>query len=173
MRPPSRSERAVRVTTGLALGAGLILTGCSLLEPGSALQEDLTTQRGAWESRGYTDYAYTMTVRCVCTGIVDVPTRVTVTNDAISALAFVSSGDSVPAEYHSWYLTIDDLFDAIQQAIDGKAQLISVTYHPDFHYPSRVVIDYSLIQVVEEVGYEISDFVPPGSTSSTMERVNE
>ncbi|MDH3290689.1 MAG: DUF6174 domain-containing protein [Gemmatimonadota bacterium] len=162
----------MRAPVVLTLGAALILAGCSLLEPGSALQDDLTARRGAWESLGYTDFAYTMAVRCVCTGIVDVPTRVTVTNSGSSALAFVSSGDPVPAEYHSWYLTIDQLFDAIQQAIDDKAELISVVYHPDLHYPSSVVIDYSLIQVVEEVGYEISDLVPAGSPSSTMERVH-
>jgi hypothetical protein len=162
----------VRAPVVLTLGAALVLTGCSLLEPGSALQEDLTAQRGAWEILGYTDYAFTKAVRCVCTGIVDVPTRVTVTNDAISALVFVSSGDPVPAEYHRWYLTIDQLFDTIQQAIDDKAELISVAYHPDLHYPTTVVIDYSVIQVVEEVGYEVSDLVPAASPSSTMERAN-
>jgi hypothetical protein len=172
MQSSSKSERNVRAPVVLTLVAALVLTGCSLLEPGSALQEDLTAQRGAWASMGFTDYAFTMAVRCACTGIVDVPTRVTVTNDAVSELVFVGSGDPVPTEYHRWYLTIDQLFDTIQQAINDKAELVSVAYHPDLHYPTTVVIDYSLIQVVEEIGYEVSDLVPAGSPSSTMERVN-
>ncbi len=171
----SASSRRTRGTnmTALVLGAALAVAGCSLLEPGSALQEDLTAERTAWESLGYADYSYTMTVRCVCTGIVDVPTRVAVVDDTVSMLVFESSGDPVPAEYHRWYLTIDQLFDALQEAIDGKAELIGVAYHPDLHYPTSVTIDYSLIQVVEEVRYEVSDLMPDGSPSPVPEHFHE
>lgn len=172
MPPFCTDRRNARALVRLALGAALVLGGCGLFEPGSALQEDLTARRAAWETLGYTDYDYTMAVRCVCTGIVDIPTRVTVRDDTISALVVVSTGDSVPADLHRWYLPIDQLFDALQAAIDGRAEAIHVAYHPELHYPTSAVISYSVVQPAQQVGYEVSDLVPAGSPSSTPERNN-
>jgi hypothetical protein len=172
MPPFCNDQRNARALVRLALGAALVVGGCGLFEPGSALQEDLTARRAAWENLGYSDYAFTVAVRCLCAAIVDVPTRVTVTADTISTLVVVSSGEPVPADLHRWYLTIDQLFDALQEAIDGRAEVIRVAYHPDLHYPTSAEISYSVARLAEEVGYAVSDLVPAGSPSSTMERLN-
>ncbi len=173
MEGRSASAPHARGSAALALAAAVVLAGCFLLEPESGLQDDLDVQRAAWQSHGYADYSYTMSVRCVCGGIVNVPTRVTVASDTVAALVVVSSGDPVPAEYRHWYLTVNQLFDALQAAIDGRAEVIHVAYHSDLNYPTSVAIAYSLVRLTDEVGYEVSDLVPAGSQPLTTESIDE
>ena len=51
------------------------------------------------------------------------------------------------------YVTIDELFNTIQEAIDGKASQIIVTYDPEVGYPTEASIDYDARIADEEYGF--------------------
>ena len=77
----------------------------------------------------------------------------------------VSSYDRVQAfppffEEPPLYRTIDGLFDRIEQAWTEGAASISVTWHPEFGYPSSVGIDQSLL-IADEEQYWTIGFLEP------------
>ena len=77
----------------------------------------------------------------------------------------VSSYDRVQAfppffEEPPLYRTIDGLFDRIEQAWTDGAASISVTWHPEFGYPSSVGIDQSLL-IADEEQYWTIGFLEP------------
>ena len=58
------------------------------------------------------------------------------------------------------YRTIDGLFDRVEQAWTDGAASISVTWHPEFGYPSSVGIDQSLL-IADEEQYWTIGFLEP------------
>ena len=56
--------------------------------------------------------------------------------------------------------TIHGLFDIIQDAIDGNANQIDVTFDTTYGYPSSIYIDYDPMLVDEEYSVEIDAFSP-------------
>ena len=52
------------------------------------------------------------------------------------------------------YIPVEEIFDAIQSAIDARAATINATYHPS-GYPQDVFIDRVLMIADEEIGYTI------------------
>jgi hypothetical protein len=60
-------------------------------------------------------------------------------------------GSAVEPSLLTYVLTVPDLFDLIQDALDRKAVLLAVRYDPIYGYPTRIDIDYSADAVDDEV----------------------
>ena len=56
--------------------------------------------------------------------------------------------------------SIEDLFAAVQDAIDQRVDKLQVEYDPSFGYPKLISIDPIENAVDEERGYTVSDFIP-------------
>ena len=56
------------------------------------------------------------------------------------------------------YVTIDGLFDTIQDAIDRKASEINVNYDPEFGYPMDARLDYVENMADEEYQFTVTGY---------------
>ena len=63
----------------------------------------------------------------------------------------VDSGSPVDTALLGYVLTVPDLFDMIQDALDRKAAYLAVTYDPTYGDPTRIQVDYSANAVDDEV----------------------
>ncbi len=53
------------------------------------------------------------------------------------------------------YLTIDGLFDLVQDVYDRKTYAVQVEFDPSRGYPTRIYIDYSEMIADEELGFTL------------------
>lgn len=156
----------------LALSA-LLISGCTApaeieVEPsgvpaspkptGSAAERspDLEDAVQRWEDADLE--AYTMTLRRICfcmapdyTG----PFAVTVRGGALDSV--VLEGAPVETERA---LTVEDLFELIEDAYERRAEVVEVEFDETYGYPTNLSIDYSSMMADEEIGYSISMLKP-------------
>ncbi len=145
----------------LALGLVAAIAACSIFDPDDGdLQSELDANRSAWESLAYADYDFRLQISCFCPPEITQPVRVAVRDDVIASLTYVVTDDPVPAQHRGVFLTVDGLFDRIQDAIDGGADSITVVFDPELFYPTSIAIDYELQTADEEIAYEARDLIP-------------
>ena len=87
-------------------------------------------------------YSYTVRVACECPTDVTRPVEVWVDRGSIEYLLYADDGRPVPFSYSNSFPSAEQLFDAIQDAIDRNADNIDVEYDPTYGYPTSVYIDY-------------------------------
>jgi hypothetical protein len=92
---------------------------------------------------------------------------VEVRNDAVTSARIVGPRrrppgvfipDSVPVS-SLWVLTVNQMFGELQRAVD-EADLVTVEYDDQFHYPRRIAIDWKRYVADDEFGWEIVSFTP-------------
>ncbi len=131
-------------------------------DPVSGQQRELDTNRDLWDAANIVDYTYRLQITCFCPPEITRPVIVQVGQDSIVSVVDVTSRERVQSSLIGSFYTVDGLFDVIQDAIDSEAHELSVSYDPDLHYPSRIVIDYDERAVDEELALTASDLVPGG-----------
>jgi hypothetical protein len=104
---------------------------------------------------GITDYTYRFQRLCFCSSfdpvILDVQDGVVVSvEDATTGVPIIPHSDDI-------YLTIDGIFEAIQDAEHRNAHSLTVEYHPTLGYPTAVDIDYDLQMIDDEMSLRASD----------------
>jgi hypothetical protein len=53
------------------------------------------------------------------------------------------------------WLTVEELFDAVERALEHDAHEIEVTYDADLGYPDFIFIDHEEMAIDDEVGYRV------------------
>ena len=76
---------------------------------------------------------------------------VSVSNGSVVYAEYVDSRSAVEQALLTYVLTVPDLFDLIQDALDRKAAYLGVSYDPIYGYPTRIEVDYSANVVDDEV----------------------
>ena len=111
--------------------------------------------RSRWRASGLTSYRYGFrwSTMIFWDGSIEVEEGLVSSYDRVQA--FPPFFDEPPL-----YRTIDGLFDRIEQAWTEGAASISVTWHPEFGYPSSVGIDQSLL-IADEEQYWTIGFLDP------------
>lgn len=118
-------------------------------------RDRLDAARAVWQAQGPTSYVFVLQRSCFCGGGTQ-PARVTVEDGQRVSVTVVDTGEPVPAEFEQYYLTVDELFDFVEDAIDRKAHRITVEYDRDVGYPVSIFIDYQENAIDEEMGFEAS-----------------
>ena len=136
------------------------LTGCVIFTSGSKdLQTELTEHRALWDVAAITDYSMRFQRLCVfCDVDFLIPVRITVRGDTIDTVIDLDSGAPVTETTAGTFLTIDELFDFIQDAIDQNASEIDVRYEAVLGYPTDVNIDLTRSFFNDEAQFEIREF---------------
>ncbi len=129
-------------------------------DPVSGRQRELDSHRDLWNDENITEYTYTLQITCFCPPEITQPVVVRVSQDSILSVVNAANGEPVDGSLLGNFYTVDDLFDVVQDAIDGEAQQLSVTYDADLHYPSSIVIDYDERAIDEELGLTASQLKP-------------
>ncbi len=136
------------------------LTGCVIFTSGSKdLQTELTEHRALWDVAAITDYSMRFQRLCVfCEIDFLIPVRITVRGDTIDTVTDLDTGAPVTETTAGTFLTIDELFDFIQDAIDQNASEINIRYHQVLGYPTDVDIDLTRSFFGDEAQFEIREF---------------
>ncbi len=158
---------------GRALLAQLVLMTLTLgfAAPASALtllpdpQDELDENRIRWNELGIADYDYRFERVCFCTPDFVRPGIISV---RAGAIAWVLDPDDASPLDSGLYLTLDELFDEIQDAIDDWADDLLVSYEPTRGYPRSIEIDYFFGLADDEIGYRVSDFAPIPEPSTAL-----
>ena len=127
----------------------LVVTACEApTAPGD--RDNLLAARAHWNAKSGLDYSYKVNRACECV-LGGRLMMVTVVKGSVTGAEYVDSGSSVDHLLLAYVLTVPDLFDLIQDALDRKAAYLGVTYDPTYGYPTRIEIDYSVNAVDDEV----------------------
>ena len=118
--------------------------------PGGA--EGLDEAHERWARTGIDDYEMTYRDVCFCP---ETELAVTVRDGAVDDVRYtVDPGMGRPPEG----LTVDDLFDELQRAVDDDAVEIRATYDTDTGRPTRYWVDLSEMMADEEHGIDVVEF---------------
>lgn len=125
------------------------------LEQDEPLLRRLLAERARWRLSGFDSYQYQLRQNfgwISWLGIVTVRNREVASFETIDLQPPVVEPPEAP--------TIEELFGRIADAMARDAELIEVTWHPDFGYPSSCYIDFSTLIADEEQGWAIDAFTP-------------
>ena len=128
-------------------------------------QAELDRHRALWEASDADNYSYVLTPICFCPQRLLDPVRISVVSGAVASVTYVESGKAPEHDGYGRYVTIDDLFDTIQEAIDRKAAQIIVTYDPEVGYPTDGQLDYDARRADEEYQFTASDYSSGGPSA--------
>lgn len=113
---------------------------------------ELEEARARWEAAGYDAYQMTLQRSCFCPEDYRGPFDVTVRSGEIESIRF--NGAEMDAERG---MTVEGLFDLLEEAYARGAQTVSVEYDADTGIPTELYIDYDARIADEEVGYTVRD----------------
>ena len=111
-----------------------------------------------WQQIKPVHYAYTLQRSCFCTPEVRKPIEIRVFRGKVQQATVLPNGTPLPADRQASALTIDDLFLKIHDAIDRNAASLSVTYDPQYGFPTNISIDYERMMADEELALSASNF---------------
>ena len=126
---------------------------CNNAEPDPMLaraQVELDKHRTLWEQTRPNTYTYEYNVVCECSDNLGATVKVTITNGDVESAAYADPRATPWLSGVDRYLTIDSLFDVIQDAITGEADQLIVSYNSEFGYPANIAIDNNVTAIDDE-----------------------
>ena len=117
----------------------------------SRAQSELDRNWDRFQSSAPLSYSYTVRVSCDCPTDVTRAVTVWVDRGSIEYLLYEDDGSPVPLSYANSFPSVEQLFDAIQDGIDRRADNIDVDYDFTYGYPTNVYIDYDRRTADEEL----------------------
>ena len=127
-------------------------------EPASAghlpvVQQQLDQHRLAWQAAGAVDYDFRFQRVCFCVPDYVQPGLVHVRGGRIDSVEHPDTGAALDPDI---YLSVDDLFDKAQQALDRDAIEVTLQYDPALDYPTSLFIDIHRQLADDEIAYQAS-----------------
>lgn len=135
------------LVVGVALGCGQAPFELTL----SALE----SQRARWDQSGVRDYRFEYRELCVCGQ--SAMRQATIEVRGGEVVSVTGTGAPEGTESITAFPTIDDLFDRIESAIRDEAAALSVSYDPEFGYPTEIIIDFDYGADHDEVTIDATD----------------
>ncbi len=133
------------------------------LQQMSSPAQALAENRAKWASSGIDNYQYRLQRSCFCPEDARRPVDLSVQNGQIVDAHYADTGESLPPGAQANRLSVNDLFDLIDNAIQGQADRVEVSYDPQTGYPRDIYIDYSEQMADEEVAITASGLQPLSS----------
>jgi hypothetical protein len=146
--------------SGLLLAVIVLSSSC-----GTTANSELERNEKLWQSQNLTSYDFTLERQCFCPEDWRGPVNISVRNGEVTSVTYVSNGQTATAEKFGDVDTIDELFNVIRDAYEGrntfdeKAETVNVTYHAEMGYPLTIYIDVSQMIADEEQGYTVEELV--------------
>ena len=137
--------------------AAIALTACD--NPFSASgPDDLDEARRHWSEQRVAGYTFTVTQDCFCVEDARGSFRVTVANGAVVSVTDPATGaPRTASEFVP--LTVEALFDRVEQAVAEGVREIDVEYDRELGYPVEIEINRSQQPVDAAVIITVTDFV--------------
>ncbi len=122
----------------------------------SSVQTELDASMQLWASKNIVSYTAEQQAMCFCPPAYTNPIRFDVEENVAvkGSIQDISEENALPAEeVKSEAKTVTDLFAIIQDAIDRRADDITVNYDAQLGYPTSISIDYNTMIADEEMYY--------------------
>ncbi|HLL52122.1 MAG TPA: DUF6174 domain-containing protein [Myxococcaceae bacterium] len=142
---------AVRRVTLLVL-AVLGLSAC-----GSAGLSELNSARARWNGKKPAAYSFVLQWGCFCPQEHLRPTRILVRDGVIQSVTDAETGAAADPEVRN-ALTVEALFDRVQEAYTRNAESVEATYDPTYGFTASVRIDYRRTTADDELSWTAKDF---------------
>jgi hypothetical protein len=134
----------------------LLGSSCDIVDPDGHLHE-LEFHREQWQDADIQHYRMEFRASCFCGREFTELVTVEVLQDSIRSVTVVSTGLSVENMPTDAWLTVAELFAAVEQAILEEADELQVTYNAELGYPEFIFIDLEEMVIDEEMGYQVFD----------------
>ena len=138
----------------------LIVVFAAVVSACSHAENDLAEARERWERHGQGNYQFIWKQSCYCLVEAVQPIYITVQANEIASAVYVSDQQPVSDSVRSGLLTIDGLFDEIEEAIGQDPDHLDVDYDAELGYPRSISIDYRSRIADDEYDYLVKDFAP-------------
>lgn len=125
-------------------------------EPVNPVQAELNKNMALWEHANLSDYTYTYKRNCFCPPEEEM--IITITNGQVTAAFYSPSGTSLPPERFNSLMTIEKLFQVIQEAITQEYDRLKVTYNATLGYPENIITNPNEQATDLGVSYVVSNF---------------
>lgn len=136
-----------------------LVAGCVIFSSKPDPQTELDENRSTWDAAGVADYRMRFQRLCLfCDVQILSPVRITVLAGAIDEIIDAETGEPVDEAVEGAFLTIDQIFDVIQEAINQNAVEIDVRYNDRLGYPTDVQIDLSRALINDDAQFEVREF---------------
>lgn len=141
-----------------SLPLGLLLAAAC---HGTGPAPEIAFNRLKWITHRPAAYTYEFQRLCFCIPEAVARVRISVAGGAVQAVV-TSAGDPVPpADVDRYFrITIDSLFDILEDAARHPADHMTVTYDSRLGYPAEAFIDYELGAADEELGFRAALLAP-------------
>ena len=133
----------------------LAASACSDQGPPLGVRGELEVNRARWEASRPTSYSYTVERRCFCGVDARGPVVVRVSGGAVVARTYRDTGQAVPEALRDLFPPVGGLFDILEDALDGGADHVQVTWDSASGVPLDFFIDYEENVADEEQGYGV------------------
>ena len=153
LRPMISLFRSTRALIGSALLLPALVACDSITGTDDLSREQSRLDRNwdRFQASTPLSYSYVVRVNCQCPTDVTRPVTVWVDRGSIEYLLYEDNGQPVPLSYASSFPSAEQLFDAIQDGIDRRADEMEVDYDATYGYPTNVYIDYDRNRTGEEL----------------------
>ena len=147
---------------GVTILTLIVAAGCSIFSVDNKdRQLSLDENRSSWDASGITDYTmrFQRLSSCfICQPNDLVAVRLTVRGDTISEVLDIAENRPFTDITPGVFLTVDELFDFIQEAIDLDAAEIDVSYDGILGYPVDITVDISRRFFDDETQFQVREF---------------
>lgn len=131
-----------------------VLAGCDQLQQVTG-RSDVAKARAKWEDKGIVNYEFEVQQLCFCA--FRTPNLVVVKNGQVTQV--LDPATRQPREYdHTWFRTIPEWLDWIEEAQKDKPQKLEVSYDPNYGFPSDINYNQSDMIADEEFTATIRNF---------------
>lgn len=137
----------------------LILAACS-----AGTETELSLNQQKWQDAGITHYRFELNVGCFCAFRSQMPASVEVQDGEVVSI-IGADGNPVSMtdplnEFVLRYATIGRLFSELESDSVKEADKLTVTYDPEYGFPSQIDIDFIELAIDDELYLSASAFEP-------------
>ncbi len=154
------TRAAVLVLTLLAAGCGASNPGgpfgFETLDDRRATIAALQAARRLWNAQAASDYAIDFQRTCFC--LERLPVRLFVRQGLIRGVLHRDTGAELPASEWEPYLSVEQLFDFLEERARGGAYEVRVRFDAQYGFPADVWVDSERQQADEEVGFTLGNY---------------
>ncbi|MGH7481002.1 MAG: DUF6174 domain-containing protein [Longimicrobiales bacterium] len=141
--------------------ASVLAAGCFDPSPtGPTLddaQRQLDESRALWDAAALANYDIDYQRVCACLPQFLEPVVLQIRDDTVHAVLELTGGEPIQDPPPNFYLTVDEIFDLLQDAIDGRAERIRAQFDPELGYPFLAQVDYQLAVGADEVEVRVAN----------------
>jgi hypothetical protein len=127
--------------------------------------EELNANRTKWESANIDNYQFDFSISCFCLDDVTRPRLVVVNANQVTSQTIKANNAALPLDTVNSE-TIAGLFDRIALE-ESRAESLSVDYHPELGYPTRIQVDGNAQMADDEYTIEVSNVLAADDIACT------